>query len=135
MGSFEEHPLGSSAATAEMPYGRRLLPVQIDYVAAVDPGRAIALLPRNEDDLTQGFFPLTFAAFSRAIDRLAFLLEPQLAKLDLQLPVSDAVTGLWNKAPVVGYLGVDDLRNNMVVVALLKSGYCVRTIRAVCGCC
>lgn len=95
------------------PYGRRLLPCVLDDEAALNPERVFAIIPRS-DDLSQGFNDVTFAQMANAVNYLA-----------------DRLQALFGPKPehhfeTLTYIGVSDLRYNVVFYAAVKAGYKVR---------
>ncbi|KAG6991078.1 hypothetical protein G7Y79_00057g090600 [Physcia stellaris] len=92
------------------PYGRRLLPCVLDDEAALNPERVFAIVPRS-DDLSQGFNDVAFAQMANAVNYLAGRLQ-----------------ALFGPKPehhfeTLTYIGISDLRYNVVFYAAVKAGY------------
>lgn len=91
-------------------YGRKLLPCVLDDEAALNPQRVFAIVPRS-DDLSQGFIDVTFAQMANAVNYLA-----------------DRLQALFGPNPryhfeTLTYIGISDLRYNVVFYAAVKAGY------------
>ena len=110
--------MGSKAATQPR-FGRRLLPRILDDEAVSNPTRPFAAIPRSED-LADGFRDVTFAQVANAVNHVAFRLQAMFGP-----PKHDFET--------LTYVGIPDLRYNVVFYAAVKCGYKVSSLP--CGCC
>ncbi|KAL1982511.1 hypothetical protein VTN96DRAFT_1236 [Rasamsonia emersonii] len=96
--------------TQTPPYGRRLLPQVVDEIAASDPRRVWAAIPRDPDDLTAGYVDLTYAQYANAINRAAWWLEDRLG-------------GKSSSFEPLAYAGPSDIRYTVFALAAMKAGY------------
>ena len=103
--------MGSQGTSPD--YGNRLLPVTIDEIAKEEPSRAWASLPREDSDLSQGYVDVTYEAFAKGINELAWLI--------------DRYFGRSKDFETIAYLGVPDIRYHMLQMAAAKTGYKVCT--------
>lgn len=96
-------------------YGRRLIPNIIDERAESDPTKAFASIPRSKD-LADGFVDITYALVANAINRASWWLSHSM--------------GNTETSEVFAYLGPNDLRYPILLVATMKCGYqvCKRKI-------
>ncbi|KAI0435602.1 hypothetical protein F4803DRAFT_557821 [Xylaria telfairii] len=99
-----------AASTGSAEYGRRLIPHIIDDIAKEDPQREILLTPRSSDP-KDGWAPMTFSNYANAINRCAQELVDLYGK---------AVEGQF---PTIAYIGPQDARYLIFVVATIKAGY------------
>lgn len=89
--------------------GRRLLPALIDQIAQTDPEKPFISLARTSDP-QEGFRGIAFGVFARAINRCAWWIEGNLGRgLDF--------------LTIFTYLGPQDLRHAILVLATHKTGY------------
>lgn len=89
--------------------GRRLLPVLIDQIAEVDPEKPFISLARTSDP-QQGFRDITFGVLARAVNRCSWWIEENI--------------GRGRGFPTIfTYLGRQDLRHAILVLATQKTGY------------
>lgn len=100
--------------TSESPRGNRVLPAIIDDHARVAPNKIYAVIPVNDDDLSQGFKDITYKQFANAVNVAAWWLESTL--------------GQSHSFKAFAYYGLRDLRYTILVVAAAKvqrkvSGY------------
>lgn len=86
----------------------RLVPHQIDDLARDDPERVVYELAETVD-VNKPFQKVTAKQYANAINRAASWLEKTLGKRE--------------GFPTVGYLGLQDLRYLILVVATIKAGY------------
>ncbi|KAH7084377.1 hypothetical protein FB567DRAFT_629884 [Paraphoma chrysanthemicola] len=86
----------------------RLIPNVVDELARDDPDRIVYELA-DADDVTKPFEKISAWRFANAINRAAKWLHDTLGKQD--------------STPTVGYLGPQDLRYLILVVATIKAGY------------
>ncbi|KAI0096933.1 male sterility protein-domain-containing protein [Nemania sp. FL0031] len=89
-------------------YGERLIPNIIDDIAANDPLRVFASIPLTED-LSGGYLDVSYQSVANAINRVCWWLSESL--------------GLANTAEVFSYMGPNDLRYPIFLVAAIKCGY------------
>ncbi|KAI0441964.1 male sterility protein-domain-containing protein [Xylaria telfairii] len=89
-------------------YGQRLVPDIIDNVAKNEPLRVFASIPISED-LSDGYIDVTYHAIANAINRASWWLSESL--------------GLANTSEVFSYIGPNDLRYPIFLVAAIKCGY------------
>lgn len=89
-------------------YGRRLIPNIIDERAESDPTKAFASIPRSKD-LADGFVDITYALIANAINRASWWLSHSM--------------GNTETSEVFAYLGPNDLRYPILLVATMKCGY------------
>jgi acyl-CoA synthetase (AMP-forming)/AMP-acid ligase II len=89
-------------------YGRRLIPNIIDERAESDPTKAFASIPRSKD-LGDGFVDITYALIANAINRASWWLSHSM--------------GNTETSEVFAYLGPNDLRYPILLVATMKCGY------------
>lgn len=87
-------------------YGRRLLPAVIDDAAVNNPDHVVYTIP-----LTDGFREISHKTFANAINRAAWWLENSL--------------GRSVSFEAIGYMGVNDLRYQILFSSAIKSGYTV----------
>ncbi|KAF2971406.1 hypothetical protein GQX73_g2137 [Xylaria multiplex] len=98
------------ASTASAEYGRRLLPHIIDEVASKDPNREILLTARSSDP-KDGWAPITFGDYANAINRCAQEIVDRYGR------------ALGGTFPTIAYIGPQDARYFIVVIAAIKAGY------------
>ncbi|KAH6999173.1 hypothetical protein BKA56DRAFT_469848 [Ilyonectria sp. MPI-CAGE-AT-0026] len=89
-------------------YGHRLLPVVIDDAARNEPDRVLFYTPRNNQP-SQGYEVVTARTFANSINRLSWWLESQLGS-DIQ-------------SKTIGYIGQNDLRYFLMMIAATKTGH------------
>ncbi|KAI1121295.1 male sterility protein-domain-containing protein [Nemania abortiva] len=89
-------------------YGQRLVPNIIDDIAAKEPLRVFASIPLSED-LHDGYIDISYWAIANAINRACWWLSESL--------------GLANTSEVFSYIGPNDLRYPIFLVAAIKCGY------------
>ncbi len=109
-----------AASTASAQYGQRLLPHIIDDVASKDPQREILLTARSSDP-KDGWTPMTFGDYSNAINQCARGIVDRYGR---------ASEGVF---PTIAYIGPQDARYLIIVIAAVKAGYQVSiyTYRAI----
>ncbi|MCJ1313636.1 hypothetical protein MMC25_007315 [Agyrium rufum] len=88
--------------------GQRLLPTYIDELARSDPDRLYVSVPRSTD-IKDGFRDVSFQTFANAINRCAWWIEKTLGRSD--------------NFETLAYLGPQDLRYCILVVAAIKTGH------------
>ncbi|KAJ2992582.1 hypothetical protein NUW58_g824 [Xylaria curta] len=89
-------------------YGQRLITTIIDDVAANEPLRVFASIPISED-LNDGYVDVTYRTVTNAVNRASWWLSENL--------------GLANTSEVFSYIGPNDLRYPIFLVAAIKCGY------------
>lgn len=89
-------------------YGHRLMPVTVDETAQNDPDRVYFYIPRNNES-SQGFETVTAKAFANAINRLCWWIESHFEA--------------GSKVETIGYVGQNDLRYFMMMLAATKTGH------------
>ena len=91
-------------------YGRRLLPCVLDDEAQANPQRVFAALARS-NDLSQGFQDVVFQQVANAVNLVAYRLQAVFgSKPD-------------HEFETLTYIGLPDLRYNIVFYAAVKCGY------------
>lgn len=106
--------MGSIATFTDAPYGRRLLPTLIDRIAVEDPERECLHAPRSSEP-SDGWRVITWKDLSNAINRAAHRLVDLFGK-----PEPDTF-------PTIAYIGHNDIRYVVTMVACVKVGYKVST--------
>lgn len=91
-------------------YGQRLLPVVLDDEAEANPQRTFAAIPTSSD-VSEGFRDVTFAQVAQAVDYFAYRLQAIFGSV------------LRYEFETLTYVGVPDLRYNIVFHAAVKCGY------------
>ncbi|KAI1279702.1 hypothetical protein F5Y07DRAFT_396750 [Xylaria sp. FL0933] len=99
-----------AVSTACAQYGQRLLPHIIDDVASKDPRRKILLTARSTDP-KDGWRPMTFGDYANAINQCA------------QLIVDTYGRASEGGFPTIAYIGPQDARYLIIVIAAMKAGY------------
>lgn len=94
-------------------YGKRLIVSLIDQYAADEPEKLYASVPRNEEDLSQGFKDITYAQLANAINNASWWLESTLGKSN-------------GNFETFAYVGPKDLMYQILAVAAAKVGRRVR---------
>ena len=94
--------------------GEQLLPVILDNRAKSDPDGVWAKFPISPTSYAQGFRSVTHFEVARAVDKVAWILEETL--------------GRSKTFETIAYLGPNDLRCTIVVLAGVKVGYKVNFI-------
>ncbi|KAI8624786.1 male sterility protein-domain-containing protein [Xylariaceae sp. FL1651] len=89
-------------------YGHRLVPNIIDEVALNEPETVFASIPLSED-LKDGYLDVTYRTVANAINRASWWLSENM--------------GLANTSEVFSYIGPNDLRYPIFLVAAMKCGY------------
>lgn len=102
--------MGSIANSDDLPYGRRLLPTLIDKVAAEDPDRECISIPRSSEP-SDGWEPISWKAMANAVNRAAHRVVEVCGK-----PEPDTF-------PTIAYIGPNDIRYIVFMIATVKAGY------------
>ncbi|MCJ1347965.1 hypothetical protein MMC31_006195 [Peltigera leucophlebia] len=90
-------------------YGKRLIVSLIDQCAADEPEKLYASVPRNEEDLSQGFKDITYAQLANAINHASWWLDSALGKSN-------------GSFEPFAYVGPKDLMYPILAVAAAKVG-------------
>jgi len=102
--------LNELVSTSSAEYGRRLIPHIIDDVAVQSPHREILLSPRSSNP-KNGWAATTFGDYANAINHCA---------RDIVERYGRAPEGQF---PTIAYIGPQDARYLILVVACVKAGY------------
>lgn len=97
--------------TPEPYYGRRVLVNLVDEIAASEPSRPFIFAPRSNEP-EDGWTPITFKQFANAIHHVAHLVASTVK--------SDP--GETEDFPTVAYVGPNDVRYAVVMLASVKAG-------------
>ncbi|KAK5689976.1 hypothetical protein LTR17_026076 [Elasticomyces elasticus] len=97
----------------DIPQQEHLFPVAIDYRAKHTPDKVYAVLPKGTE-LEHGFFNLTYAAFAKAVDAMAWWLDQKLG--------AKAADRKFDQITAVPYIGPDDFRYVLIIIAAMKTG-------------
>ncbi|KAI0809837.1 hypothetical protein GGR55DRAFT_689093 [Xylaria sp. FL0064] len=100
----------SHTTTGSNEYGRRLLPHVIDDIASKDPHREVFMSPRSNNP-QDGWAITTFNAYANAINRCADEI------------VNKYGASTQGEFPTIAYIGPQDARYLVLVVAAIKAGY------------
>ncbi|CAG7922423.1 unnamed protein product [Penicillium olsonii] len=98
--------MGSTSAVPD--YGRRLLPVVVDEAARDEPERVLFYTPRDNQP-SQGYQFVTARTFANSVNRVCWWFESQVA--------------IQNEIKTIGYMGPNDLRYFLMMIAAAKTGY------------
>ncbi|KAI1503048.1 hypothetical protein F5X99DRAFT_376604 [Biscogniauxia marginata] len=91
-------------------FGRRLIPHVIDEISRNDPQRECLSIPRSSD-LNDGWKIVTFTEFANAINYVAHMIIERFG-----LPATNTV-------PTIAYIGPNDVRYIIIMIAAIKAGY------------
>ncbi|PVH72355.1 putative NRPS-like enzyme [Cadophora sp. DSE1049] len=91
-------------------YGRRLMPIVLDDVAAIDPTRVFAAIPKSAN-ISDGFRDVSYSEVANATNKMARWLQETFGST----PERDFET--------LTYIGVSDLRYSIAQYAAIKCGY------------
>lgn len=102
--------MGSIANWDDTVYGRRLLPTIIDQVAGQDPTRECLQIPRSSQP-SDGWRTVTWKDMANGVNRCAH-----------------RIVELWGKPqegsfPTIAYIGPNDARYIVMMIAASKAGY------------
>lgn len=95
----------------EPQYGRRLMPLVLRELAATNPDRLYAAIPKNSS-VEDGFVDITVGDLSRCVDLMAHWLSDRFGPSD--------------RFETLCYIGISDLRGVIVFLAAVLCGYKVR---------
>jgi acyl-CoA synthetase (AMP-forming)/AMP-acid ligase II len=95
----------------KLSYGRRPLARVIDDIASENPSRPFAFVPLS-DDPKDGWKPVSFKLIANAINHIAHRMADEL-------PPSLPLDGTF---PTIAYIGPNDLRYFIFMVACIKAG-------------
>lgn len=98
--------------TGTVLYGRRLLPSLIDERARSNHSRPYASIPFSKN-VADGFRDISYCEFAQAINKCALWIIDQF--------------GRSSNADTLVYLGLSDLRYQILAMAAVKTGHVVRT--------
>ncbi|KAI0114360.1 hypothetical protein GGR51DRAFT_504049 [Nemania sp. FL0031] len=101
---------GAANGTAKQDFGRRLLPQVVDDLAQREPQREAFSIPRGSEP-KDGWKPVTFKQYANAVNRVAH-------KIIENCGVPPA-----NTFPTIAYIGPNDARYVVVILAAVKAGY------------
>jgi acyl-CoA synthetase (AMP-forming)/AMP-acid ligase II len=96
-------------------YGRRLFPHLVDDIAQREPQRECFSVPRSSDP-KDGWRPVTFKQYANAINHVAHRI------IDIS---GHPPAGTF---PTIAYIGPNDARYVVMLLAAVKAGYKVRVI-------
>ncbi|KAL1863038.1 putative NRPS-like protein biosynthetic cluster [Diaporthe australafricana] len=102
--------MGSVANLSSTPYGKRLLPTLIDEVSIQDPNRECFQIPRSSEP-SDGWRILTWKDMANAVNRCAHRIVELCGT-----PEKDSF-------PTIAYLGPNDVRYIVLMIAAVKAGY------------
>ncbi|KAI2465615.1 hypothetical protein F4781DRAFT_408665 [Annulohypoxylon bovei var. microspora] len=91
-------------------FGRRLLPNVIDEIAQEEPSRECFSIPRSSKP-EDGWQAITFKEYSNAINHISYLI---VEKCGHAPP---------NTTPTLAYIGPNDIRYVVLLIAAIKAGY------------
>lgn len=110
--------MGSVSNWNDTPFGRRLLPSLVDQIAAQDPERECLQAPRSSEP-SDGWKVITWKSMANAVNRAAHRLVDLCGK-----PEPDT-------CPTIAYIGPNDVRYVVTMLACVKAGYKVSGISRV----
>lgn len=91
-------------------FGRRLVPNVIDDIAQTDPLRECFSIPRSSDP-ADGWRAVTFKQYANSINHVSHLIIDNCGR-----PLTDTF-------PTIAYIGPNDARYLVMLVAAVKAGY------------
>lgn len=103
----------NAPAAGSPPFGARLLPTVIDDYAKNEPDRVFVQVPIG-DEAKDGWRPFTFKEYSDSINHMSHWLVEKLG------------TPLTGSFPTIAYIGPNDVRYLVLVVAAIKTGFKVQ---------
>lgn len=95
-------------------HSRDILVNIVDTIARENPQALYAELPKSATNLDDGYQKITYQSFANAINGMAFWLDRKLEKEE--------------EFETLLYLGPNDLRHNVLILAAVKAGYKVWTV-------
>lgn len=127
-------------------YGNRLIPQILDGLASAEPGRILYSVAKSSD-ISQGFRDVSARAFTKAVDKTAWLLRRELGESPEMRAVgyigprkflstrARGSWGVWALAPASDsslstdetHLHLDDLRQILLTYACIKANCTVRS--------
>ncbi|KND91935.1 Carboxylic acid reductase [Tolypocladium ophioglossoides CBS 100239] len=99
----------SKYSAPEPAYGRRLAPNIVDEVAAADPTRPFVFAPRSSTP-EDGWAPVTYTQVANAVNHVARIVAATVKR------------GARDPFPTVAYVGPNDIRYGIVMLACIKAG-------------
>lgn len=102
--------MGSVSNWDNLPIGRRLLPTLIDQIAEKDPERECLQAPRSSEP-SDGWKVITWKSMSNAVNRAAHRIVNLCGRPEP------------NTFPTIAYIGPNDVRYIVTMVACVKAGY------------
>ncbi|KAF4467008.1 hypothetical protein FALBO_6157 [Fusarium albosuccineum] len=112
--------------TKSAPYGNRLIPQILDDLASAEPNRILYSTAKSSD-LSQGFHDVSASAFTKAVDKTAWLLRRQLGEnpeIRAVGYIGPRVSEPSNSSHSTDtHLHLDDLRQILLTYACIKAGY------------
>lgn len=104
----------STQDESEVCYGRRLLSALVDERAASNHERPFAVIPRSaQTEAGYGYHDITYRVLADAVNRCAYWIIE--------------VLGMSSSLETVVYVGPNDLRYQILALAVVKTGHVVRT--------
>lgn len=94
--------------------GKRTIPWVVDAYANDEPQKVYARVPGH--DLSQGFRDVTYGELAHAVNHVVWWLKGLVTTKE--------------RFPVISYLGVNDIRYTVIILAAIKAGYVVSNIFA-----
>lgn len=92
---------------------KRLLAQTVDHVAKTDPSKRFAVIPRGPE-VSDGFQDLSMGEFAKAVNFMCWWIESTI--------------GPAQSRETLAYLGSNDVRYGIFILACQKTGYQVRGI-------
>lgn len=102
--------MGSISNWDDTSYGRRLVPVLIDRVATEDPTRECIQVPRSSEP-TDGWKSISWKGMANAVNRCAHRIVDICGKPE------------EGSFPTIAYIGPNDARYIVMMIACVKAGY------------
>jgi acyl-CoA synthetase (AMP-forming)/AMP-acid ligase II len=99
-----------SVGTA-LPSSQQLLPCLVDEIAQTEPNAVWAEFPASATTYSDGFVPITYRQLSNAVNGVAWCLFDALGPAD------------GKSFDTLAYLGPNDWRYMILVLAAVKAGY------------
>lgn len=118
----------ADAMTGKPQFGRRLLPTIVDQLARTEPDKEWMSVPLS-NKASGGWRPITFGQFADAVNRVAAILIARHPRMQLQTngilstdPVPRASDKYVKRFPTLAYIGPNDVRYHIFVLACAKAG-------------